>query len=271
MMRGAVYPPISEFKTLDVELLGKPIHIIRDKLEQLISESCSTLTNELQRWVQKNNLDVELNSVSIKRLNYDEMNKEHISTFVHQSGGLVNIYFESSTLLRLADCFYDNNNERSSSHITSSDVRLQERIGLLILNWLAPQEMWQSGLYESAQELGIEITLSIRINHNKGLFKVALDSALIETLLEQLNLCAKSDLYNPFCRVLENTPLRLSVALTKKQMPLSDVIDLKPDDIIPIDLFSTVSAHIGHQSLFTGHVADQNGQLVLILNSDKES
>ncbi|AUI88781.1 flagellar motor switch protein FliM [Vibrio azureus] len=270
-MRGEVKPPISEVKTLDVELLGKPIHIIRDKLEKMILDSCSTLTNELQRWVQKNSLDVELNSVSIQKLHHDAVNKEHFSTFAHQLGGLVNVYFEPNTLLRLADCFYDNTNERPSSHVTTSDVRIQERIGRLVLSFLAPQEMWQSGLYESAQEIGIEITLVIRIDNNKGLFKVTLSNALIQTLLKQLSLSTEHDLSEPFCHALQGTPIRLNVTLAKKQMILSDVINLKPDDIIPIELFNSAPVHIGHHSLFTGHVADQNGQLVLILNPDKES
>ncbi|TOB15026.1 flagellar motor switch protein FliM, partial [Vibrio parahaemolyticus] len=47
-METRVSESISDIKPLDVELLGKPIHIIRDKLENLISESCSSLTNELQ-------------------------------------------------------------------------------------------------------------------------------------------------------------------------------------------------------------------------------
>ncbi len=54
-------------------------------------------------------------------------------------------------------------------------------------------------------------------------------------------------------------------------MALSDVVSLKPDDIMPIELLNTVPVSIGNQPLFTGRIAEQDGQLVLIFNPDKET
>ncbi|MGU3841203.1 FliM/FliN family flagellar motor switch protein, partial [Vibrio diabolicus] len=93
---------------------------------------------------------------------------------------------------------------------------------------------------------------------------------LIQTLIEQLELQPDTDLYQPFCRSLEATPVRLNVVLSKKKMPLSDVVGLQPNDILPIELLNTVPVSIGNQSLFTGRIAEQDGQLVLIFNPDKE-
>ncbi|MCA2486394.1 MULTISPECIES: FliM/FliN family flagellar motor switch protein, partial [Vibrio] len=58
---------------------------------------------------------------------------------------------------------------------------------------------------------------------------------------------------------------------SKKTMALSDVVSLKPDDIMPIELLNTVPVSIGNQPLFTGRIAEQDGQLVLIFNPDKET
>ena len=54
-------------------------------------------------------------------------------------------------------------------------------------------------------------------------------------------------------------------------MALSDVVGLQPDDILPIELLNTVPVSISNQTLFSGRVAEQDGQLVLIFNPDKES
>ncbi|MCA2464993.1 MULTISPECIES: FliM/FliN family flagellar motor switch protein, partial [Vibrio] len=62
-----------------------------------------------------------------------------------------------------------------------------------------------------------------------------------------------------------------NVVLSKKTMALSDVVSLKPDDIMPIELLNTVPVSIGNHPLFPGGIADQDGQLVLIFNPDKET
>ncbi|MBE3696425.1 FliM/FliN family flagellar motor switch protein, partial [Vibrio parahaemolyticus] len=82
------------------------------------------------------------------------------------------------------------------------------------------------------------------------------DTHLIQTLIEQLELQSNGDLYEPFCHSLESTPVRLNVVLSKKTMALSDVVSLRPDDIMPIELLNTVPVSIGNQPLFTGRIAE---------------
>ncbi|MCV5217206.1 hypothetical protein OFC53_38880, partial [Escherichia coli] len=66
-MENRVSEPISDSQLLDVELLGKPIHIIREKLDNLISESCSNLTTELQNWLSTGKVEASLTSVDLHR------------------------------------------------------------------------------------------------------------------------------------------------------------------------------------------------------------
>ncbi|EKO3831011.1 FliM/FliN family flagellar motor switch protein [Vibrio harveyi] len=270
-MENKVNEPISDINLLDVELLGKPIHIIREKLEILISESCSSLTNELQNWLSSNKVEASLISVELHRFSPTLLDKDQTSTYQHQDEGMVYVHGDSQTLIKLADRFYGATTERSSTSLTASDLRLQERISRIITNWLAPQEMWQLCEYETPRGIGLHAELSIAFEDYQGTIHLKLDSAMIQTLIEQLEMHSDADLYQPFCRSLESTPVRLNVVLSKKTMALSDVVGLQPNDILPIELLNTVPISIGPQTLFTGRVAEQDGQLVLIFNPDKES
>ncbi|KIP76943.1 flagellar motor switch protein FliM [Vibrio harveyi] len=270
-MESRVNEPISDIKLLDVELLGKPIHIIREKLEILISESCTSLTNELQNWLSSNRIEATLTSVDLHRFSPTLLDKDQTSSYLHQEGGMVFIHSDAHTLVKLADRFYGASNDRASTTLTASDLRLQERISRIITNWLAPQEMWQTCEYETPRGIGLHAELAITFEDYQGAIHLKLDSTLIQTLIEQLELHTDADLYQPFCRSLETTPVRLNVVLSKKTMALSDVAGLQPNDILPIELLNTVPVSIGNQPLFTGRVAEQDGQLVLIFNPDKES
>ncbi|WP_223295760.1 FliM/FliN family flagellar motor switch protein [Vibrio sp. L85] len=247
------------------------MHIIREKLEILISESCSSLTNELQNWLSSNKVEASLISVELHRFSPTLLDKDQTSTYQHQDEGMVYVHGDSQTLIKLADRFYGATTERSSTSLTASDLRLQERISRIITNWLAPQEMWQLCEYETPRGIGLHAELSIAFEDYQGTIHLKLDSAMIQTLIEQLEMHSDADLYQPFCRSLESTPVRLNVVLSKKTMALSDVVGLQPNDILPIELLNTVPISIGPQTLFTGRVAEQDGQLVLIFNPDKES
>ncbi|EKK7178793.1 FliM/FliN family flagellar motor switch protein [Vibrio alginolyticus] len=269
-MENRVSEPISDSQLLDVELLGKPIHIIREKLDNLISESCSNLTTELQNWLSTGKVEASLTSVDLHRFTSVEMDKEQTSTYQHQEGGMVFIHGNPHTLIKLADRFYGASAERSAATLTASDLRLQERISRIIIGWLAPGEMWDTGEYETPRGIGINVQLNIAFDDHQGSIHLKLDGHLIQTLIEQLELQPDTDLFQPFCRSLETAPVRLNVVLSKKKMPLSDVVGLQPNDILPIELLNTVPVSIGNQSLFTGRIAEQDGQLVLIFNPDKE-
>lgn len=124
-MESRVNEPISDIKLLDVELLGKPIHIIREKLESLISESCSGLTNELQNWLSTNKIEANLVAVELHRFSPTSLDKDQTSTYQHQDGGMVYIHGDAQALIKLADRFYGAATERTSTSLTASDLRFK--------------------------------------------------------------------------------------------------------------------------------------------------
>jgi len=261
----------SEYLTLNVESLGKPIHVVRDKLEHIISSSCSSLTNELQTWLKSSQASAELEQVSIHTITPSELDQATTCTLQHEAGGKVYISSDSALLIKLADSFYDAKIDRTTEVLSHSDLRLQERLGQLITSWLAPEEMWECREFESNHGTSLWAKITINLPEQKGSIHIKLDERFIDILTNQLDLQSNDSMYSPFCRSLTNTPVKLNVLLSKKDMPLSDLIALKPDDVLPIELLSTVPVSIGDKHLFNGRVAEKEGQLVLIINQDKET
>ena len=269
-MESRVDKPIFDTKPIDVELLGKPIHIIRDKLEKLVEECCSGLANELQHWLSHNKIEVNLVSVDLHRFSITVLDKDQTSTYQHQDGGMVYIHSDANALIKMSDRFYGAEIERKSPSLTASDLRLQERISRIVLNWIAPEDEWQTCEYETPRGIGLHLQLSIACGDFHGAIHLKLDSTMIQTLIVHLDLHNNTDLYQSFCRSLESTPVRLKVVLSKKNTVLNDVAGWQSGDILPIELLNTMPVSIGNQTLFSGRVAEQDGQLVLILNPGKE-
>ncbi|MDN3609467.1 FliM/FliN family flagellar motor switch protein [Vibrio ostreicida] len=262
---------ISDYQPLSIESLGKPIHVIRDRLDSLISSSCGSLCYELQNWQRSSHVEVSVQHVSLHAFMPNELNKSLTSTFLHQSGGRVFIYADSPTLINLVDSFYDAKMKRNNGALSNSDLRLQEKVGWLIASWLAPKEMWSRSQVEPTEGHGLYAALNVNIDDHQGTIHIKLDELLVNTLTEQLELTPHESLYQPFCQSLTSTPVKLNVLLSKKTMPLNELILLQPNDVLPIDLLTSVPASIGNEPLFAGRVAEKDGQLVLIINHDKDS
>lgn len=270
-MEANIQNAIPEVKTLNVELLGKPIHVIRETLETIITESCHGLSGELQTWLNTHHIDADISTVELHTVKPSDIDKSVVTQFCHQAGGSLFVSLNNELLIKLADRFYGANMERSQSVITSSDLRLQQRIGKVITHWIAPGEMWQSGEGEIGSGVGLKADITLRYRDHSDTLTLIFESHLVQTLINQLDIQPNRELAYQFNRSLEQTPVRLTALLSKKTMPLSEVLSLAPNDILPIDLLTTVPVSIGGERLFSGRIAEQDEQLVLILNQDKES
>ncbi|MDD1781886.1 FliM/FliN family flagellar motor switch protein [Enterovibrio sp. ZSDZ35] len=257
-----------ELQAVDLELLGKPIHTIRDNLESIIHASCLTLSNALQSWLKSSLVEVTLNGVNLHTFQNGNIEKNNVTTLRHIGGGTAYLNIDPALLVALADRFYGASIERSEPILTSSDLRLQERVAKLVSQWIAPEEMWTFSPYEFANGMGLNADFTIQFGKKTGRLSLILEGKLIHSLIEQLGLERPTHLGDAFNEKLAATPVKLNVLLSRKTLPLSDVLSLSPNDILPIELLNTVPVSIGGEQLFTGRVAEQDGQLVLILNHD---
>lgn len=261
-----------QYPTLNVDLLGKPIHAIREELKLLLSQASSSVTYQLQRWIKDADISFKLNGIELHRCN-TQPHAHPTSIFSHQNHGLLRASLSKSLLLALSDRFYGADIQRSANpdcSVTSSDIRLQQRMGQLIANHIAPEGMWQKTEAAFSNEVGLQASFAIDYGEMRGELLVDLDATLIQILIDELALEPKEPIQDKFTQALAKTPVTLSAVLCRKEMPLDQVVNLQPDDIINIDLLSNVPISIGQEHLFNGRVAEQNGQLVLILKDLKD-
>ncbi len=260
-----------ELQALNVELLGKPINVIREKLEAIMMDMCHGLTHQLQNWLKTDQVNVTLQQINLHMLAPSELAQNKTSTLRHDAGGHIYVYTAPELLLKLSDRFYGASVDRADVPLTSSDFRFQERLGKYISGWVAPEKTWKTTHFEPSHGVGIKTVLTLTLDEKHYEFYVELDSLFVHTLVEELELQPRKDLGALFNKSLTATPVKVNVLLSKKTLALSDVLTLQPNDILPIELLAKAPVSIGTQHLFSGRVADQDGQLVLIFNDDKDS
>lgn len=260
------------YPVLDVELLGKPIHKIRDDLTRLLNQSVPDITLHIQHWARVSDFSLEFKSISTVRC-CETAPDYYSSIFCHQQQGLLRLSMTQSLLMALSDRFYGADIARKAEGIpslSSSDKRLQQRIGHLFAKVIAPEDMWRQTESQLAPGAGLQAQYTVSFGDHQGELWLELDATLIQTLLQELAPAHTQPIQPRFHTALTQTPVHLTAVLSRKTMPLDQVLSLKPDDILPIELLNQVPVTIGHEQLFNGRIAEQNGQLVLILQDSKE-
>jgi flagellar motor switch/type III secretory pathway protein FliN len=261
----------AEITSVSVELLGKPIHSIKNELHSILTRATPEITHQLRKWLKEPGISLCFRGIDVQATE-KPANAHKPAILRHQDGGLITASMPAELLMLLSDGFYSADVKRTPDengvnphHITSSDLRLQQRIATLFACHIAPADMWHMVDAISGREISLRAEFSLSLNHLNGSLSVDLDSTLVQTLVDELDLGTSHSIQDKFAQALTHTPVRLNTVLCQKTLPLDQVLKLQPDDIINIDLLSNMPVSIGQERLFTGHVAEQNGQLVLIL------
>ncbi|MCG2836370.1 FliM/FliN family flagellar motor C-terminal domain-containing protein [Photobacterium sp. WH77] len=257
------------FPTLNVEHLGRPIHVIREELQKIFSQADSSITQDLQRWVKDKNLTIKLADIQLS--NRDATDQSNNASIIrHQAGGLIEAQLDTQLLLALSDKFYNADIDRSdagyaNSTLTASDLRLQQRLLQRICSLVADEKAWQ--LTDDGMTYGVGLLATFTVSYRKKVaaFRLYFDENMLQVLMDDMAFQTNHHLSDDFRLALENTPVQLHATLCQKKMPLDDVLKLRPDDVLNIDLLTNVPVRIGQEHLFNGCVADKDGQLVLIL------
>ncbi|MGL4754569.1 MAG: FliM/FliN family flagellar motor switch protein [Aeromonadaceae bacterium] len=73
---------------------------------------------------------------------------------------------------------------------------------------------------------------------------------------------APASLGEQMCAALPAVPVRLRVVLSEFTLSLGELQQLQTGDLLPLEMAEPAPALIGHQSCFTGRLAERNGALV---------
>lgn len=263
--------PDADITSVSVELLGKPIHSIKNELHSILTRAIPEITHQLRKWLKEPGIRLCFRGIDVQVTEKPACVHKPV-ILRHQEGGLISTSMPAELLMLLSDGFYSAEVKRipdesggNPHRITSSDLRLQQRIATLFAAHIAPADMWHMVDAISGKEISLRAEFSLRSDAHSGPLYIDLDSTLVQTLVDELDLGTPHSIQDKFAQALTKTPVTLNTVLSRKTLPLDQVLQLQPDDIINIDLLSNMPVSIGQERLFSGHVAEQNGQLVLIL------
>lgn len=263
-----------KYSAVSIELLGKPINIIQEKLDNVLSESTSLIESQIQRWSKSKQAELSYLGVEFYNAKASAPDNTQEVSLRHSDGGFISLHVSNSILIALSDRFYGADVLRTEDDdtftFTNSDHRFHHRLARLFSAQIAPENMWQEISTIGQRDSALVAQFSLSFQGKQEALLLVLDQALVQTLVDELSLRKKEPLIESFELALEQTPVKVSTTLCRQKMALQQVLNLKPNDILPIELLTNMPIHIGKQHLFDGRVAEQHGQLVLILNECKD-
>ncbi|ELR67059.1 Flagellar motor switch protein FliM [Photobacterium marinum] len=199
----------------------------------------------------------------------------------HDLHGAVSI--DGDLLFFMVDLFFggSGNNKRRQNDMSDTELRLVE----LFFNQALEQfsngwhsiTNWQSTLTEkNTLRLGNPMQnnqlyqvcrFTLEVSGHQGWFDIALPFGGLDFLRDQqckpADVEADPELQAKIQEKLCHIPMRLMTTLCERRLALGDVMDLKPGDVIPVELPGEVTVRAGKTSLFKARIAENNSSLVL--------
>ncbi|GHA58864.1 flagellar motor switch protein FliM [Photobacterium aphoticum] len=204
------------------------------------------------------------------------------------------IAMDGELLFFMVDLFFGGNglSARKHSELSDTELRLVERFFTTILqqfstSWHSITD-WQSqllskntlNLFSPLQNNQLYQVCRFTIDiagQKSGWLEIALPFAGLDFLRDQqcqpANVDTDPALQAKIQQKICQAPIRLHSTLAERRLLLGQIMDLKPGDVIPIELPEQVTVRAGSTPLFEARVAEHNASLVLhiqqILNPSK--
>lgn len=189
--------------------------------------------------------------------------------------GKVGFSIERSFLNEALECYYGGQVMATPENlpITSSEQRLQTRIGadvaqifaktLLSGETFGELEEHDDSYDQADWEYVAEYQYLSHITGKRGSLYIYLDTHLVDALTSRLARPAPEAREGNPRQLIEQLPVRLDCVVADFQMPLNEVLALKPNDVVMIRLKEPCEVRINQQKLFRGNVFEQDGALYL--------
>ncbi|WMI97626.1 FliM/FliN family flagellar motor switch protein [Pseudomonas chlororaphis subsp. aurantiaca] len=157
--------------------------------------------------------------------------------------------------------------------VSSSETRMRARLGIdvsrmcaRILRGGTPLENIDEsvGTYEETHwGCRVELIFYSQATGVRSSIFLYLDAQVIDELTRHLAEDIPALLTEPPAHRVSQLPVRLDCVLARTQMPLTDVLGLKLDDILMVRLLDRCEVHIKQQKLFHGAISEDDGSLFL--------
>ncbi|WXL25741.1 FliM/FliN family flagellar motor switch protein [Ectopseudomonas mendocina] len=259
--------PAESLTRLKPQKLGRHYH----KIPQYIRELSGKYPRIISDYFLRNfRVNLELLKVDIHEQRVDEAECVYRSPL-----GKVGFSIERSLLTEALECYYGGIclPGTEAPPVSTSEQRLRSRLGVDICQLFARSVLsgntfgkleTHDNAYDQAQwEYIAEYQFSSHQSGGKASIFVYLDSHLVDELTSRLSPTVPTPQSSSSLNPVRDLPVRLDCVLANLQMPLSQVLSLRPGDILPIRMLERCEVHINQQKLFRGNILEDDGSLLL--------
>lgn len=268
--------PDEDLVRLKPQKLGRHFHRIPAYIKELSNKRSQIISDYFLRTYR---INLDLDDVVV----HDHRAEPAECTY-HSPLGLVGFAIDRVLLTEALECYYGGKvgANRQAPPISSSEERIRSRLGIDIANLLARvllsgDNFGELTEYENSyEEIHWEYVAEFRYNSHvtgtQSSIFIYLDAQLVDELTHRL---AKpktvQEVSTPGTRI-EDLPIRLNCVVATMHMPLSEVLGLRPGNIIMARLLERCDVEVNQQKLFRGVIYEDDGALHLTsLESVKRS
>jgi flagellar motor switch protein FliM len=258
--------PVESLVRLKPQKLGRHYH----KIPQYIKEVSAKYPRIISDYFLRNyRINLELHDVVIH-----EVRKEAAECVYKSLFGKCGFSIERPLLTEALECYYGGTGLPSQdTPVSTSEQRMRQRLGqdiaqifaraLLAGASVGKLEKHENDFDQAVWEYVAEFQYTSHISGSRSAIFLYLDTQLVDELTMRLAGPTGSSLGGDPVQHIRHLPVRLECVVAALQMPLAQVLNLRPDDILMVRLQERVEVRINQQKLFRGTIFEEDGGLFL--------
>jgi flagellar motor switch protein FliM len=259
--------PAESLTRLKPQKLGRHYH----KIPQYIRELSGKYPRIISDYFLRNfRVNLELLKVEV----HDQV-KDEAECVYRSPLGKVGFSIDRSLLTEALECYYGGTSLPGTEEppVSTSEQRLRGRLGVDITQLFARSVLAgntfgklenHDNAYDQAEwEYIAEFKFSSHLSGGQASVLIYLDTHLVDELTSRLSRPAPTPQSSSALNGIRDLPVRLDCVLASLQMPLSQVLNLRPGDILPVRMLERCEVQINQQKLFRGSILEDDGSLLL--------
>ena len=260
--------PVDSLTILKPHNLGRNYH----KIPSLIQEAASKNPRLFSDFFLKNyRINIDPDTVKV----HDRYGQQANCIFQTELGK-IGFSIDRRLLVEALESYYGGSGTPRAEipPPTVSEQRLRNRLGKRIVDLFIRAMLAGNGIedireYENdyqqvSWEYVAEFGFLCHDGNARATMGIHLDADAVDALLGSLDRPAPSALGNAAVEAsLKQLPVRLDCVIVDTEMPLSQVLELEPGDILVLRPLERYEVRINQQTLFRGAIFEENGALYL--------
>lgn len=259
--------PSEKLIRLQPHKLGRHYHKVPQYIREIANKHPRNISDYFLRGYR---INIELQKVEV----HDKF-KRPAECIFNCAFGKVGFAIDRALLTEALECYYGGTSlpSHDTPPISTSEQRMRKRLGVdvtqifarsLLLGHTFGELTAHDNDYELVQwEHVAEFRFLSHITGNQVSLFIYLDAQLADELTAHLAGPPPSRLSGNPMQHLKHLPVRLDCIIAALQMPLSQVLDLRPGDILPVRLLDRCEVQVNQQKLFRGTLFEEDGGLFL--------